>query len=48
MRLVYGNMALQLTMYYVSSHVPASYSVILRHSAVFEPGHIDSRPQAQQ
>ena len=33
---VYGNMALQLSMYYVSSHVSAHY-LILRHSGVFEP-----------
>ena len=37
MRSVYGNMALQLAMYYVSSHASARYFLILRHGGVFEP-----------
>ena len=36
-QLVYGNMALQLAMYYVSFHVSARYFLILRHSGDFEP-----------
>ena len=34
---IYGNMALQLAMYYVSSHASARYFIILRHSGNFEP-----------
>ena len=34
---IYGNMALQLAMYYVSSHASVRYFLILRHSGVFEP-----------
>ena len=51
MRSVYGNMPLQLAMYYVSSNTSARYFLILRHSGVFEPtlsAHMhnsnDSRP----
>ena len=34
---VYGNMALQLVMYYMSCHASACYFLILRHGDVFEP-----------
>ena len=34
---VYENMALQLAMYYMSSHASACYFLILRHGGVFEP-----------
>ena len=51
MRSVYGNMVLQLAMYYVSSHASACYFLILRYSGVFEPtfmarrhGSNDSQP----